>query len=339
MKQVSAQDILDITLAGTSATLLARRWQSALLVNVDNTTLKRLMDSKDAMDALSRIEAFRSLNNDIQTIINKSEAVKKAKEKGEKPTPKEKKQISDAEKEFKSKRKEIQEKLMKFATRIPVFMFLTDYRERSLKDVITQLEPGLFKKVTGLDVKDFDLLCSLGVFNANLMNDAIFKFKRYEDASLSYTGIDKNADKAVGGWDTVLRREEYEKLFFNQQKTMKDAETPSAEGVHPFTDKPGKKGQDAKTAAKPVSVTAPIGKKSTAVSVLASTTPVKPKKLDIPEVTVGMVAMHKKFGKGTISNIDKAGKHLRVKFAEGGEKAFIYPDAFVQGFLTLEKGE
>lgn len=339
MKQVSAQDILDITLAGTSATLLARRWQSALLVNVDNTTLKRLMDSKDAMDALSRIEAFRSLNNDIQTIINKSEAVKKAKEKGEKPTPEEKKQISDAEKEFKSKRKEIQEKLMKFATRIPVFMFLTDYRERSLKDVITQLEPGLFKKVTGLDVKDFDLLCSLGVFNANLMNDAIFKFKRYEDASLSYTGIDKNADKAVGGWDTVLRREEYEKLFFNQQKTMKDAETPSAEGVHPFTDKPGKKGQDAKTAAKPVSVTAPIGKKSTAVSILASTTPVKPKKLDIPEVTVGMVAMHKKFGKGTISNIDKAGKHLRVKFAEGGEKAFIYPDAFVQGFLTLEKGE
>lgn len=339
MKQVSAQDILDITLAGTSATLLARRWQSALLVNVDNTTLKRLMDSKDAMDALSRIEAFRSLNNDIQTIINKSEAVKKAKEKGEKPTPEEKKQISDAEKEFKSKRKEIQEKLMKFATRIPVFMFLTDYRERSLKDVITQLEPGLFKKVTGLDVKDFDLLCSLGVFNANLMNDAIFKFKRYEDASLSYTGIDKNADKAVGGWDTVLRREEYEKLFFNQQKTMKDAETPSAEGVHPFTDKPGKKGQDAKTAAKPVSVTAPIGKKSTAVSVLASTTPVKPKKLDIPEVTVGMVAMHKKFGKGTISNIDKVGKHLRVKFAEGGEKAFIYPDAFVQGFLTLEKGE
>jgi hypothetical protein len=36
-------------------------------------------------------------------------------------------------------------------------MYLTDYRERSLKDVITQLEPALFKKVTGLDVKDFEL--------------------------------------------------------------------------------------------------------------------------------------------------------------------------------------
>lgn len=49
------------------------------------------------------------------------------------------------------------EKLIKFATRVPIFMYLTDYRERSLKDVITQLEPGLFKKVTGLDVKDFEL--------------------------------------------------------------------------------------------------------------------------------------------------------------------------------------
>lgn len=74
-------------------------------------------------------------------------------------------------------------------------MYLTDYRERSLKDVITQLEPGLFKKVTGLTVNDFELLVSLGVFNSALMNDAVYKFKRYEDASLSYTGIDKHQAK------------------------------------------------------------------------------------------------------------------------------------------------
>jgi hypothetical protein len=66
-------------------------------------------------------------------------------------------------------------------------MYLTDYRERSLKDVITKLEPKLFRKVTGLNVKDFELLVSLGVFNSALMNDAVYKFKRYEDASLEYT--------------------------------------------------------------------------------------------------------------------------------------------------------
>lgn len=146
MRQINAQDILDIAMAGTSATLLAKRWESALLVNVDNDTLQRLMNNKEALDALMSIEGFRSLNQDIQTIINKSEAVKKAKKEAEKMTPKEKKEISEEEKEYKSLRKQIQEKLIKFATRIPIFMYLTDYRERSLRDVITQLEPGCSKR-------------------------------------------------------------------------------------------------------------------------------------------------------------------------------------------------
>lgn len=217
MKEVNAQDILDIALAGTSATLLAKRWESALLVNVDNDTLKRLLDSPEAMKALMNIEGFRNLNNDISTIINKSEAVKKAKKEKAETSQKEKKELSEEEKEIKSKRKQIQEKLIKFATRIPVFMYLTDYRERCLKDVITQLEPGLFKKVTGLSVEDFNMLCTLGVFNAPLMNDAIFKFKRYEDASLTYTGINRHTDDEVGGWDTTIRKTQYEKLFYNQQ--------------------------------------------------------------------------------------------------------------------------
>ncbi len=111
-----------------------------------------------------------------------------------------------------SKRKEIQQKLIKFATRIPIFMYLTDFRERTLKDVITKLEPGLFKKVTGLIVKDFELLVSLGVFNSNLMNDAVFKFRRYEDSSLSYTGISKHRGLEIGGYDTILTYKEYKKL-------------------------------------------------------------------------------------------------------------------------------
>lgn len=220
MKEVNAQDILDIALAGTSATLLAKRWESALLVNVDNDTLKRLLDSPEAMKALMNIEGFRNLNNDLTTIINKSEAVKKAKKEKTEASQKEKKELSDEEKEIKSKRKQIQEKLIKFATRIPVFMYLTDYRERCLKDVITQLEPGLFKKVTGLSVEDFNMLCTLGVFNAPLMNDAIFKFKRYEDASLTYTGINRHTDDEVGGWDTTIRKTQYEKLFYNKQSSM-----------------------------------------------------------------------------------------------------------------------
>jgi hypothetical protein len=218
MNQVDAAGILDMAMSGTTATLLARRWESALLVNVDNNTLQRLMNNQDAMNALMNIEGFRNLNQDIETIINKSESVKKTKkEANERELSRdEKKELTDEEKEYKTIRKQIQEKLIKFATRVPVFMYLTDYRERSLKDVITQLEPGLFKKVTALNVKDFELLVSLGVFNSALMNDAVYKFKRYEDASLEYIGINKHKGENVGLYDTVLSAKDYQDSFVNE---------------------------------------------------------------------------------------------------------------------------
>ena len=160
MKEIDAAGVLDMAMSGTTATLLARRWESAVLVNVDNATLQRLLNNPEAMRALMSIEGFRSLNSDIETIINKSEHVKQTKKTKDpsEMTPKEKKELTDEEKEYKSKRKEIQEKLIKFATRIPVFMYLTDFREYSLMDVIRQLEPELFRKVTGLTLKDFELL-------------------------------------------------------------------------------------------------------------------------------------------------------------------------------------
>jgi hypothetical protein len=214
MRQISAAEVLDIAMSGTTATLLARRWESALLVNVDDMTLSRLMKNEQAMAALMSIEGFRNLNTEIETLINKSEGIKKAKKDAndEEKDKAERKKLSEEEKQVKSLRKQIQEKLIKFATRVPLFMYLTDYRERSLKDVITQLEPGLFKKVTGLNIPDFELLVTLGVFNAALMNDAVYKFKRYEDSSLNYTGIDKYGDNPVGLYDTVISRKDYNKL-------------------------------------------------------------------------------------------------------------------------------
>ena len=209
MREISAQDVLDFALSGTSATLLARRWKSALLVNVDNETLSRLLANQKAIDALENIEDFRSLNKEIETLINKSEAIKKAKKQGN-LTKKQKEQLSKEEKEYKEKRIEIQKKLIKLASRIPIFMYLTDYRERTLKDVIRQMEPELFQKVTGLTIKDFELLCNINIFNASLMNDAIFKFKRYEDSSLVYTGINTHEkENLVGGWDTTISKQEF----------------------------------------------------------------------------------------------------------------------------------
>ena len=212
MTQIDAGSILDIAMAGTSATLLARKWESALLVNVDNDTLRRIMDNAEAMAAVERIEGWRALgDNIIETIINKSEKVKelknkaKAKAKDGKLTAKEKKELTEEEKEYKSKRKLVQEKLIKFATRIPAFMYLTDFRENTLQDVITRLEPDLFLAVTGLTVQDFHLLVRLKVFNTEQMNQAVFAFRRYEDASLRYTGIESHEGLShYGLYDTVV---------------------------------------------------------------------------------------------------------------------------------------
>lgn len=211
MTQIDAGGILDIAMAGTSATLLARKWESALLVNVDNDTLRRILGNPEAMAAVGRIEGWRSLgDNIIETIINKSEKVRdlknKAKDKG--LSAKEKKQLTAEEEEYKSKRKLVQEKLIKFATRIPAFMYLTDFRENTLQDVITKLEPDLFLAVTGLTVKDFHLLVRLRVFNTEQMNQAVFAFRRYEDASLRYTGIESHEGLThYGLYNTVVARE------------------------------------------------------------------------------------------------------------------------------------
>mgnify|MGYP000464559613 FL=1 len=82
-------------------------------------------------------------------------------------------------------------------------MYLTDYREETLKDVIMQLERGLFTKVTGLQISDFEKLCEIGVFNSQAMNSAIYSFKRFEEGSLNYAGGGQELER-IGLFDTTI---------------------------------------------------------------------------------------------------------------------------------------
>ena len=298
MKEIDAAGVLDMAMSGTTATLLARRWESAVLVNVDNATLQRLLNNPEAMKALMSIEGFRSLNSDIETIINKSEHVKQTKKTKDpsEMTPKEKKELTDEEKEYKSKRKEIQEKLIKFATRIPVFMYLTDFREYSLMDVIRQLEPELFRKVTGLTLKDFELLVSLGVFNRDLMNDAVYKFKRYEDSSLEYTGINTHTETIIGGWDTVMDTAALNEKSVEEVKATNEV----ADNI-----------PDA-------SITEEVN-----VSI--------PKEQPWEQLKEGDKVIHKSFGPGEVVSMDD--NYVFVKFKDR-ESKFIFPNAFEKEYLS-----
>ena len=146
-----------------------------------------------------------------------NEKKKERAETGEEPNRDDKNKEDAEEKENKGFKRQLREKLLKFITRIPVFMYLTDYREEALVDVIRNIEPELFTKVTGLSVRDFDRMCEIGVFNQSELNQAIFMFRRFEDSSLIYAGGRTiSGDDKIGGFDTKLTRDEIDEAILSE---------------------------------------------------------------------------------------------------------------------------
>jgi hypothetical protein len=216
MQSLNAVELLDIAVTGVASTMLAKRWQSAQLIDVGNITLERLLNSPDVLASLEKIEAFRNLNKDIKKVIaNEKDIAGLKKDKADdKLSKKEETELDEKEKENRGFKKQLREKLLKFITRIPVFMYLTDYREETLKDVITNIEPDLFRKVTGLTVDDFEKMCEIGVFNSSNINSAVFAFKRFEQYSLNYAGGKELQDSDIlGGFDAKVRRDELDDVI------------------------------------------------------------------------------------------------------------------------------
>lgn len=218
MEKVDAAGLLDIAMGRTTATLLAKGWNNALLVNVDNDTLSTLIENQQALDIISSIENFRNPKDEIGIIISKTDTLDHLKTKEEKEglTNKErneKKQLEHDIKDVNKKRYEIRKKLQAFATRIPLFIYLTDdRREATLQNIIYPYEPELFKKVTGISHKDFEILKEIGLFNPSLMNTAIYDFRKYEEDSLRYTGIEKHIGEDIGGYDTIITAQEFSSM-------------------------------------------------------------------------------------------------------------------------------
>ena len=177
--KIDEGNLMDIAASGIGSAMLAKRWQSPRMINLSRTALQGILDNEELLQSLENMEAFRALRRHTAEILTAEKAIKKARKEG-KP-----KSTVSAEKRKRDKyRREIQKALLKFLTRVPIFMYLTDYREENLIDVIRNVEPALFTKVTGLDIGDFDSLCNLGVFNKQILNQSIYAFRRQESFSL-----------------------------------------------------------------------------------------------------------------------------------------------------------
>lgn len=206
MRELDTDAVMEWATAGIGASALAARWNSPLLVEVNEHTLSAVLDHPGLLATLEQIEDFRALANNAKQVVTSTKKLKKAKrEQGGELDDDQKREQSETSK----KRQEIRKKLQKFLARIPVFMYVTDFREEALKDVIESLDSALFERVTGLTVDDFQLLSKLGLFNAQNMNAAIYQFKAFEDASLHYADQSPPGPRyaRVGLWDTsVLAR-------------------------------------------------------------------------------------------------------------------------------------
>jgi len=200
---------IELATSGIGTAMLARRFQSPKMVDLTVLALNRLREDEELVGALEKIESFRNLSADLETI--RSEQVKKGhvpKDKGDDGADDEKpeKKPDPLDKEVKKKLKEIRDNLLKFVTRLPVFMYLNDEREKTALEVIETTDDALFKKVTGITKSDFRKLLDLGVFQAEFMNEAIRTFKNVEDNALEYLGDREITGGWVAAWDAHVER-------------------------------------------------------------------------------------------------------------------------------------
>jgi hypothetical protein len=178
------------------AAMLAKRWGSPKLINLSEHVLSQLLGETELVEQLEQMEDFRNLREDANKIIARSQKIRESKRAGSggKKEP-EDPEVVEARKARREQQNTLRQKLLKFVQAVPVFMYLTDYREEALVHVIESLDTQLFERVTGLTLEDFQKLSKIGVFHPEHMNEAIWQFRLFERASLDYLGTDPSADQ------------------------------------------------------------------------------------------------------------------------------------------------
>lgn len=213
MDAVDARAVMDWGTAGTGAAMLAKRWGSPRLIDLSEGVLSKLLGEDEVVERLRQMEDFRKLREDVNKIIAQSQKIRAGKKpKGAGPGEEEDPAVKKARAEKRKQVTTLRDKLLKFVQAVPVFMYLTDFREEALVDVIESLDSQLFERVTGLTISDFRTLSEIGVFHPGHMNEAIWQFRLFEEASLDYIGLSPvDETKKRGLWDKSVSGEDFHK--------------------------------------------------------------------------------------------------------------------------------
>lgn len=225
MSKLRAADVIDYLTRGTSASMLARRWNSSELITLDLGAMQTLLSNDELVASLEQVDMFRNLKDDLTAMISSNKELKQKKATGQTVDAADKERKKDAA----DRRETLRKQLQNFITRIPAFMYLTNDREATIRDIVTQRETAMFERVTQLTLEQFRQLVDAGVFDDGKMNDAVWKFREFESPSLDYTAAGPQ-DQLLGGW-TLVRDERLADLIHQEILTPGDELTAAHHGL------------------------------------------------------------------------------------------------------------
>jgi hypothetical protein len=203
MDPVDVNAVMDWGTSRVGAAMLAKRWGSDRLIDLSESVLKKLLGQEQLLAQLEQMEDFRNLRQEASKIIENTNKARKPRTPDTDSSGHNDPEIDMAKKAKRDQVKTLRSKLKKFVQAVPVFMYLTDFREESLVHVISSLDTQLFERVTGITLADFNKLSDIGVFHPQHMDEAIWQFRLFERASLNYLGVgdDHDGEITVGLWD------------------------------------------------------------------------------------------------------------------------------------------
>jgi hypothetical protein len=81
-----------------------------------------------------------------------------------------------------------------------------------LDDVIRYVETDLFEKISGLTIEDFETLNKHGFFDVALLDDTVLLFRVFEEPSLKYLGIVRNANREYGLFSKTISESDFNEI-------------------------------------------------------------------------------------------------------------------------------
>ena len=183
MREIHVDEIIDAAFESTSIDV--RRMSSKVFIDANLSKLEGLNeDVRRALERVTRPTISPGSSAEGETVINVTEELEHtsggtngddtgsgAEEAGDLPLS------------------EVEERLLFLSSRINAFMYLSEIVEKNLTDVLDTDEEELFRTVMELAPSDMDALVVAGLFNEQAMRFAIHQFRRADEASFSYTGL------------------------------------------------------------------------------------------------------------------------------------------------------